>query len=99
MTERPSTTEDVPATPGWVEGSVDEILGSLPRRPSLAGLRNAYLDCLAAARGPADIDDAHDRCRLALIAGLRDGERIDEPLLAELNQRLEALEAAITEEV
>ncbi len=99
MTELPSTTEDVPATPGWVEGSVDEILAALPQRPSLAGLRNAYLDCLAAARGPTDIDDVHDRCRLALIAGLRDGERVDEPLLAELNQRLEALEAAITEQV
>ncbi len=99
MTERPSTTEDVPATPGWVEGSVDEILAPLPRRPAVRALRNAYLDCLAAARAPADIDAVHDRCRLALMSALRERERIAEPLLAALEQRLEALEAAITDGV
>ncbi len=99
MTERPSTTEDVPSTPGWVEGSVDEILAVLPQRPGLLALRDAYLDCLAAARGPVDVDDAHDRCRLALMAALRERERVDRPLLAAIEQRLEALEAAITAEV
>ncbi len=50
--ETPSTTEDVPSTPGWVEGSLDEILSVLRQQPALTALRNAYLDCLAGARGP-----------------------------------------------
>ena len=99
MTEGPSTTEDVPSTPGWVERSVDEIFGELPQQPSLAALRNAYLDCLAAARGPTDLGAAHDRCRRVLMTGLRERERLGQPALARLEQRLEALEAAITDQV
>ena len=99
MTEHPSTTEDVPPVPGWVEDSLDGILAALPQRPGLRALRDAYLDCLAAARGPADIDAVHDRCRLALLTALRAREHVAEPVLAGLEQRLEALEAAITAQV
>ena len=33
--EVPSTTEDVPATPGWVESRAEEILALLPQQPAL----------------------------------------------------------------
>ncbi len=94
--ELPSTTEDVPATPGWVEGSVEEILAVLPSEPALSGLRNAYLDCLAGARGPGDVDAAHDRCRRRLLDALRDRQRVPARLLERIEQALEALEAEIT---
>jgi len=95
--ETPSTTEDVPSTPGWVEGSVAEILAVLPQQPALASLRNAYLDCLAGARGPNDLDAAHDRCRATLLKGLREGQQVPEGVLTQIEQKLEALEAAITD--
>ena len=94
--EIPSTTEDVPATPGWVEGSVEEILAVLPPEPALAGLRNAYLDCLAGARGPGDVDAAHDRCRRSLLDALRDRQHVPARLLRQIEQALEAVEAEIT---
>ncbi len=94
--EIPSTTEDVPATPGWVEGSVEEILAVLPAEPALAALRNAYLDCLAGARGPGDVDAAHDRCRARLIDALRDRQRVPARLLHGIEQALGAMEAEIT---
>ena len=97
--ETPSTTEDVPSTPGWVEGSVDEILSVLRQQPALATLRNAYLDCLAGARGPGDLDAAHDRCRQVLLGALREQQRVPEPTLRQLEQKLEALEAAITDAI
>ncbi len=93
--EIPSTTEDVPATPGWVEGSVEEILSVLPPEPALAALRNAYLDCLAGARGPGDVDAAHDRCRRSLIEALRQ-RHLGERLVRDLDQKLEAVEAELT---
>ena len=94
--EVPSTTEDVPATPGWVEGSVEEILAVLPAEPALAALRNAYLDCLASARGPGDVDAAHDRCRGRLLDALRDRHRVSAGQLRQIEPTLEAMEAEIT---
>jgi hypothetical protein len=94
--EIPSSTEDVPATPGWVEQSVDEIFSILPHQPAVLGSRNAYLDCLAGARGPDDMDAAHDRCRRTLIGDLRERQHFGELLLQQLDQKLEALEAEIT---
>ena len=94
--EIPSTTEEVPATPGWVEQSVEEILAVLPQEPALAGLRNAYLDCLAGARGPDDVDAAHDRCRRLLIEALRDRQHVPAGPLRQIEQALEAMEAEIT---
>jgi hypothetical protein len=95
--EVPSTTEEVPAAPGWVEAGVDEILGILPARPSLRGLRNSYLDCLAAgAAAGGDLDNAHDRCRRQLLDALRDKEGTPAETLRTLEQKLEALEADVT---
>jgi hypothetical protein len=93
--ERPSTTEDAPATPGWVEGEFDEIVAGLPRTPVLARLRVAYLDCLAGIGGPADIEGAHDRCRAAFLRGL-EGERVSEGDRHALDRRLAEMEAEIT---
>jgi hypothetical protein len=95
----PSTTEDVPAAPGWVEQAVDEIFeasSGLPSRPSLRGHRNAYLDCLAAAGRGGDIDDQHDRCRQRLLAALVEQEGVSAELARTLEQKLEALEAEIS---
>ena len=96
----PSTTEDVPATPGWVEQSVDEIFTSLASglrdRPSLRRHRNEYLDCLAGAGRNTDPDEAHDRCRRTLLTTMVEQEGISAATARELEQKLEALEADIT---
>ena len=69
----------------------------LPAEPALAALRNAYLDCLAGARGPGDVDAAHDRCRARLIDALRDRQRVPARLLHGIEQALEAMEAELTD--
>ena len=96
----PSTTEDVPAAPGWVEQGVDEIFdpssSGLPNRPSLRGHRNAYLDCLAGVGRGDDIDETHDRCRRALLTALVEQEGVSAELARRLEQKLEALEAEIS---
>lgn len=93
--ERVSTTEDTPATPGWVESELDEILAGLPRRPSLSKLRAAYLDCLAGIGGAVDMEAAHDRCRATFLEGLGEDGIAAEDVRA-LDHRLAALEAEIT---
>ncbi len=99
----PSTTEDVPAAPGWVEQGLDEILADpacgLTSRPSLRGHRNTYLDCLAAAGRGADIDESHDRCRRALLATLVEQEGLPANRARILEQKLEALEAELSERI
>jgi hypothetical protein len=95
----PGTTEDAPSTPGWVEGSVEEIFASLPPHPATTRLRDAYLDCLAGARAPNDLDASHDRCRAALLQALQQTLDPGTATLAALERRLEALEAEITDRV
>ena len=99
----PSATEDVPAAPGWVEQGFDEILGDpacgLPSRPSLRRHRNAYLDCLAASGRGADIDESHDRCRRTLLETLVEHEGLPPDRARVLEQKLEALEAEISERI
>jgi hypothetical protein len=93
---RPSSTEEVPAAPGWVESSVDAIFATLPAQgPSLRGLRNAYLDCLAASV-PGDLDAAHDRCRAWLLEQIARREGLSDAQCRTFEQKLEALEAEIT---
>ena len=99
-TQGPSTTEDVPSAPGWVESSLDEILSALPSEPALTGLRNAYLDCVAGIRSPEqDLDVSHDRCRSTFLSGLEDKLGTDEETRRALEQKLEALEAEISERI
>ncbi len=95
----PSTTEDVPATPGWVEQSLDDILASLPQRPTLRALRNSYLDCLAGAGRTRDLDETHDRCRRRLLTALLEEERLPQAVVDALEQKLEALEAEISDNI
>ena len=96
----PSTTEEVPAAPGWVEQGVDEILADpasgLRQGPALTSLRNAYLDCLASPGRGGDVDAAHDRCRLTLLRDLEAQQAIAAHARAALEQKLEALEAALS---
>ena len=95
----PSSTEDVPATPGWVEQSVDDILATLPQRPSLRALRNSYLDCLAGAGRTRDLDETHDRCRRRLLVALLEEEHLSQATVNALEQKLEALEAEISDNI
>ena len=96
----PTSTEEIPATPGWVEQSLDEILADpqigLPQRPSLLGYRNTYLDCLAGAERTSDIDEWHDRCRRDLLTALGAQEGITAEQSRKLEQKLEALESEIS---
>lgn len=93
---RPSTTEDTPATPGWVEGELDGILAdALPQRPTIARLRTAYLDCLAGSAGPGDAEEAHDRCRRRFLRALRE-DGVAEETVERLDHRLAALEAELS---
>lgn len=94
-TQRPSVTEDGPATPSWVESELDEMLAPLPARPTIAKLRIGYLDCLAGIGGPSDVEAAHDRCRARFLTGLRE-EGISERVVDGLDHRLAALEAELT---
>ncbi|MCQ8278400.1 hypothetical protein NFI95_08035 [Acetobacteraceae bacterium KSS8] len=99
-THGPSATEDVPSAPGWVESRLDEILSALPSEPALTGLRNAYLDCVAAVRSPEqDLDTAHDRCRSAFLSGLEERLGTDADTRRALEQKLEALEDEISERI
>lgn len=89
----PSSTEDVPVTPGWVDSELDEIFASLPQRPTIAAARTGYADCLAASR--VGVEAGHDRCRHVLLDALAaDGIAVQDR--GPLEQRLEALEAEIT---
>jgi len=102
--ELPTSTEDVPAAPGWVEGMVDEIFALLPQRPTIRALRTAYLDCLAGSGGAmggprGDLDAAHDRCRITLLGRLRNDEHVGEATLRDVESRLEAVEAELTSRI
>ena len=86
-----SATEEVPTTPGWVEGELDTLLAALPDRPSVRVLRARYLDDLAASGTEA----ARDRSRGAFLRGLeRDG--VDAGTRDAIEPGLIALEAEIS---
>jgi hypothetical protein len=99
----PTSTEDIPPTPGWVEQDLDEILADpqigLPQRPGLLRHRNEYLDCLAGAPRSADIDEWHDQCRGRFLTALGTQEGIKPEQLRRLEERLEALEGEISARV
>jgi len=87
-------SEDAPATPGWVEARLDEILAGLP---AVGHCRGAYLDCLARCRPPADPGEGRDRCRAVVLDCLA-GTGMDPAALRRLDTALEALEAEIGED-
>ncbi len=85
-----SSTEEAPATPGWVDGQIEAIFAPLGAAARQA--RDTYANCLAGVRGAVDPDQGHDRCRRALLEAVRDIA----PDLAALDRALQALEADIS---
>jgi hypothetical protein len=88
--------EEAPATPGWVEERLDEILALHPIGAAGARCRTDYLACPADCRGAIVAEAGHDRCRMAFLGCLRDGG-LAAPLLVSLEADLEALEAEISD--
>ena len=92
-------TEEIAATPGWVEERLEEVFAGLSDATRQA--RDAYVACLARAKtpgAPSDLLGAEfDRCRAKLhLALLAAG--VDHGTLDRLTPRLEALEAELTAE-
>lgn len=91
-------TEEIAATPGWVEVRLDEVFAPLPHeaKPILA----AYARCLASGKAPGAPSDMlgaeFNGCRAALRRGLV-GLDVPADVLRTLDGQLEALEAEIAE--
>ena len=93
----PTTTEDTPSVPGWVEPALDSILASLPfGADQLAPLRASYLDCLAGCGRAGDLDMEHDACRKGLLRTLTDTLNLAPAAARTLEQQLEKLELDIS---
>ena len=94
-------TEEIAATPGWVDQRLDEIFRDLPQTSAVSSCREQYAGCLATQKEPAAPTDAlgaeFNRCRSLLMAGLA-GAGLDEAALDRLTERLERLEAEIAEQ-
>lgn len=98
--QTPTSTEDTPSVPGWVEGSLDTILSGLPfAADTLAPLRGRYLDCLATCGRVADLDSEHDACRKTLLTALRNTLGLDDDALRDLERKLEKLELDISADI
>ena len=91
-------TEEIAATPGWVDGRLDELFAGLGTSADIAAARTAYADCLASGKAPgapSDILGAEfATCRAALHQALL-AAGIDGQAVTDLEARLEALEAEI----
>jgi hypothetical protein len=98
MTTRVGPTEDTPATPGWVEQRLDEVMAALPPAlaQALATERDGYLDCLAGTTGPEDPLVGRERCHAAMLRRLR-ADGLDDAALDQLHEQLERLEAELGE--
>ncbi len=92
-------TEEIAATPGWVEQRLDEAFAGLP--DSAGPAREAYGACLGRRKtpgAPSDMMGAEfNGCRTALHHMLTE-LGLDGDALAQLDRRLEALEAEIAED-
>lgn len=96
----PTTTEETPSVPGWVEPALDDILATLPiEREKLAPLRASYLDCLAGCGRAEDLDMEHDACRKGLLRALTDTLSLAPAAARTLEQQLEKLELDISAQV
>lgn len=91
-------TEEIAATPGWVDERLDELFAPLPATPAVAAARSAYANCLGSRKAPAAPSDMlgaeFEACRPALHRALQQAG-VDAELLAGLEGGLEALEAEI----
>ena len=96
----PTSTEETPSVPGWVEPALDSILASLPLDADrLAPLRASYLDCLAGCGRAEDLDMEHDACRKGLLRALSDALDLTPAAARTLEQQLEKLELDISSQV
>ena len=89
-------TEEIAATPGWVEERLDEVFAAVPEAARVA--TDAYAACLARQKSPAAPSDLlgaeFEPCRDALRRGLLQAG-MDRDAIARIGQALEALEAEI----
>ena len=92
-------TEEIASTPGWVEQRLDAAFAGLPE--SAGPAREAYGACLGRRKAPAAPSDMlgaeFNGCRTALHRALME-LGLDSDMLAQLDRRLEALEAEIAED-
>ncbi len=92
-------TEEIASTPGWVEQRLDEAFAGLPA--STGPAREAYGACLGRRKEPAAPSDTmgaeFNGCRAALHRALTE-LGLDGDAMAQLDRRLEALEAEIAED-
>lgn len=88
-------TEEIAATPGWVDERLEELFASLPGSEAVQTARAAYAICLAGDKAPGAPSDTlgseFATCRLALNRSLRAAGIETGPL----EGALEALEAEI----
>ena len=93
--------EEIAATPGWVDGRLDEAFADLPQVPGVRACCDRYAMCLAGEKSPSSPTDElgteFNDCRSALMAGLADAG-VDEAIRSALSARLEMVEAEIAEE-
>ena len=91
-------TEEIAATPGWLDGRLDEAFASLPDTDAVRSARRAYAECLAVRKAPAAPSDMlgaeAEPCHQALLASLRDAG-VKAP---GLHAALEAIEAELAED-
>ena len=94
-------TEEIASAPSWVEQRLDEFFAALPARPGLDAARDGYLTCLAQKKAPAAPSDMLG----AEFAGCRATVRrqlaelgLSDDAMAQLDQKLEALEAEMAED-
>ncbi len=96
-----SLTENIPATPGWTDSTLDEVFALLPKTAEVATARDAYADCLARSKAraaPSDMLGAEfEPCRGPLMRALRHAGLEDAQLTA-LTVALDAAEAEIAAE-
>lgn len=89
-------TEDLAATPGWLERRLDEVLADLPPGAALKQARADYLRCLVRHKAPSVPSDLLGEefasCRRALHLALMP-LHLPRAAAEELDRRLEALEA------
>ena len=95
---RGALTEEIAATPGWIDERLDEVFAILPSTDSVAAARAAYADCLARRKAPAapsTMEGAEvEPCHQALLRALRQAG-VEAP---GLHGALEAMEAELAEE-
>ena len=91
-------TEEIAATPGWVDERLDQVFASLPASAAVASARRSYADCLARDKAPAAPSDMlgaeFAECRPRLRAALLSAG-MDHAALSKLDAALEALEAEV----